>query len=75
MTRKEKYVKLASHPICSNYFKKLTATDMDYIAKFLTATEELSTEEYMAKANMVFVDDPNKPKNHTDIWSILINCK
>lgn len=74
MSREAKLVKIAAHPIYSKYFKKLSATDLDFITKFIKSTEDLNDDDFMFKANRMFLNG-EKPKRHVDIWSIITACK
>lgn len=74
MNRSAKLVKISAHPIYSKYFKGLSATDLDLITKFIKSHEDCDDNEFMFKANRMFIDQ-EKPKRHVDIWSIITACK
>lgn len=70
MGRQQNLIKLSAHPINSKLFSKLTQSELDFVIGFVKDNEHLDRNEYMAKANRLFIDG-QKPKHHTDMWAIL----
>lgn len=70
MSRAANLIRLSAHPINSKLFSKLTQAELDFVTGFVKDNEHLNKNEYMAKANRLFIDGI-KPKNHVDMWAIL----
>ena len=66
---------LKNHPIEKKLFAKLTKVDESYIDLFIFQHRDLSANECAEKVNRLFLEEKNRPKNHSQIWAILTNLK
>ena len=51
--------------------KKMTEKDFGFIDEFLAKNTTLDSASFAKKVNRLFLDQPEKPKNHICIWAIL----
>lgn len=75
MQRFIKLLELKKHPIEKKLFSKLSKFEESYVDAFVYQNRDLSTNDWAEKVNRLFLNDPDKPKNHKDIWAILLNLK
>jgi len=75
MQRFIKLQELKKHPVEKKLFKKLSKFELSYVDAFVFHNRDLSTNDWAEKVNRLFLNDPDKPKNHKDIWAILLNLK
>lgn len=75
MQRFIKLQELKKHPIEKKLFAKLSEFEKSYVDAFVYQNRDLSTNDWAEKVNRLFLNEPNKPKNHKDIWAILLNLK
>jgi len=66
--RLQKFRSLKEDAYYRKYFKKLSSSDIKFIESFIEANKDLPRDEFEIKANRLFIDNPNKPKN----WVALI---
>lgn len=57
------------HP--SKLYKRLNKEEITMLNKFILDNAFLSANEFEYKANRLFLDQPNKPKNHMIITELL----
>lgn len=70
----ERLIKLklfSSCPVRKSIINRLTNKGYDFCVQFITENQGLDKNQFARKVNMLFIDDPNKPKDHTHIWAIL----
>lgn len=74
-TRYEKFEALKNHPIEKKLFNKIGPFEQSFIDLFMYTNYNLDTNDWAEKVNRLFINDSNKPRNHKEIWAVLINIK
>lgn len=74
LRRLQKFQDLKHDFMLSKVMAKLNKMELELCVKFITDNEELDKNEFCAKANRWYLDDPNKPKRLTDMWAIVCAC-
>lgn len=72
MRRMTKMEALKLHPQLKKLFLKITKDELVLVQEFINDNEKLNDSEFIFKANRWYLDSSNKPKNLTNMWSILI---
>lgn len=58
-------------PIRKLVIRRLGNSGREFVENYITKFDHLDKHQWAKQVNMIFVDDPNKPKNHVDIWAAL----
>lgn len=64
---------IKTHPMLKNLFKRLTLEEYAIVVEFIEKHQHLDRNEYAKACNRLFLDKP-KPKHHSDIWAIVLQC-
>lgn len=75
MLRSERFELNKNHPMIGNLYKKIRPEDHQFCLNFLKDTEELNDDDFSAKINRLWMDDPNRPRTSGEMWAILMACK
>ena len=71
MDRHELFFTLKKHPLFGRVYIKLTAIEIGMCARFIVDNDTCSKDEFAFRANRWFLDDPDKPTNHSIMWELV----
>lgn len=70
-----KFYSFEKHPRLGKIFKRLNTHERLACREFLATNGQLNKNEFNFNVNRWFLDDPNKPKHHADMWALVSECK
>lgn len=72
--RYEAFLAMRKHPVLGRIFNQLKVKDLVYARDFIVSHDNLTDQEFRAKAHLVGLDNfkEDKPKNIDSIWALLI---
>lgn len=66
------FLDFSKHVMHAGNYQKLNARERQFCIDFIKENEPLDKAAYNAKVSRLFLDEPNKPKNHLLIYSLLL---
>jgi hypothetical protein len=66
---------MKDHPMQRRLFEKLTKDELEFLETFVSENEFLNENDYAFKVNRLFLDQKDKPKNHSTIWALALQCR
>lgn len=71
--RLNRFNDLRKHPVINKMFKKLTKSELQFCTDFIMECSDLTDAQFIAKANRLFIDQKEKPRNWKDIADLMSN--